>query len=91
MYFVAQQINLIKKARSISGAVFMATAAMQDQRSALYLNFIKLGTRYDFKTHLTNHYLEIRCDETLLEVVKATGTKDTNPHHIFASYKCTTP
>ena len=27
----------------------------------------------EFKTHLTNHYLEIRCGENLLKVVKATG------------------
>jgi len=35
--FVAQQINLTKKAQSISWVVFMTTSAMQDQRSALYL------------------------------------------------------
>ena len=35
--------------------------------------FVKLGTRYEFKTHLTNHYLEIRSGENLLQVVKATG------------------
>ena len=32
------------------------------------------------KTHLTNHCLGIRCGKNLLEVVKATGAKNTNPH-----------
>lgn len=32
------------------------------------------------KTHLTNHCLGIRCGKNLLEVVKATGSKNTNPH-----------
>ena len=45
--------------------------------------FVKPGTRYEFKTHLTNHYLEIRRGKNLLEVVKATGFEATNPHHIF--------
>ncbi len=31
------------------------------------------------KTHLTNHYFEIRCGKNLLEVVKATR-RHTNPH-----------
>ena len=35
--------------------------------------FVKPGTRYEFKTHLTNHYLEIRCGKNLQKVVKATG------------------
>ena len=52
---------------------------------------VKPGTRYEFKTHLTNHYLEIRCGKNLREVVKATGRKYTNPHHIFISYKDAIP
>ena len=37
MDFVAQQIDLSKKARGISWVVFMAISVTQDQRSALYL------------------------------------------------------
>ena len=32
------------------------------------------------KTHLTNQYFGIRGGKILLEVVKATGNKNTNPH-----------
>lgn len=35
--------------------------------------FVKPGTRYEFKTHLTNHYLEIRCGKNFQKVVKAIG------------------
>lgn len=37
MDFVAQQINLSKKARCINQVVFMAISVTQDQRSVWYL------------------------------------------------------
>ena len=37
--------------------------------------FVKPGTRYEFKTHLTNHCLGIRCGKKLLKVVEPQGIK----------------
>ena len=45
--------------------------------------FVKPGTRYEFKTHLTNHYLEIRCGKNLQKVVKATGIRYKSTSHIY--------
>lgn len=45
--------------------------------------FVKPGTRYEFKTHLTNHYLEIRCGKNLHKVVKATGKIYKSTSHIY--------
>ena len=51
--------------------------------------FVKPGTRYEFKTHLTNHCLGIRWwwGKFIPEVVKSQET-NTNPHsHIQIFYK----
>ena len=47
---------------------------------------IKPGSIYEFKTHLTNHYLRISSGKILSKVVNATRT-NTNHIHTFQFYK----